>query len=141
MLRFYLDMSEDEAARAMGVSKGTVKSATSRAVAAAGRGKGGGYEFTVAVEVHGQPRVPNKRAQKVGLEGGAMPASCPTRKSLLLNDVGHNVLAPKIKGYAFFDIDRRNFLPLIRSSRSILTLRLVRSLVRPVANISFIGVQ
>jgi len=36
-LRFYLDMSEDEAARAMGVSKGTVKSATSRAVAAVGR--------------------------------------------------------------------------------------------------------
>jgi len=37
VLRFYLDMSEDEAARAMGVSKGTVKSATSRAVAAVGR--------------------------------------------------------------------------------------------------------
>jgi hypothetical protein len=50
-------------------------------------------------------------------------------------------IAPKIGGYAFFDIDRRNFLPLIRSSRSILALRLVRSLVRPVANISFIGVQ
>jgi hypothetical protein len=47
----------------------------------------------------------------------------------------------KSKGYAFFDIDRRNFPPLIRSSRSILTLHLVRSLVRPVANISFIGVQ
>jgi RNA polymerase sigma-70 factor (sigma-E family) len=37
VLRFYLDMSEGEAARAMGVSKGTVKSATSRAVAAVGR--------------------------------------------------------------------------------------------------------
>jgi RNA polymerase sigma factor (sigma-70 family) len=37
VLRFYLDMSEDEAARALGVSKGTVKSATSRAVAAVGR--------------------------------------------------------------------------------------------------------
>jgi hypothetical protein len=49
--------------------------------------------------------------------------------------------APRIEAYAFFDIDRRNFPPLIRSSRSILTLRLVRSLVRPVANISFIGVQ
>ena len=41
------------------------------AVAAAGRGKGCGYEFTVAVEVHGQPRVSNKRAQKVELEGRA----------------------------------------------------------------------
>jgi hypothetical protein len=41
------------------------------ALAAADRGKGCGYEFTVAVEVHGQPRVPNKRAQKVGLEGRA----------------------------------------------------------------------
>src|SRR5262249_4336929 len=70
-----------------------------------------------------------------------MSAMGQKRKSPLFNDVGHNVLAPKIKGYAFFDIDRRNFLPLIRSSRSILTLRLVRSLVRPVANISFIGVQ
>jgi RNA polymerase sigma-70 factor (sigma-E family) len=37
VLRFYLDMSEDEAARAMGISRGTVKSATSRAVAALGR--------------------------------------------------------------------------------------------------------
>jgi hypothetical protein len=32
------------------------------AVAAAGRGKGCGYEFTVAVKVHGPPRVSNKRA-------------------------------------------------------------------------------
>jgi RNA polymerase sigma-70 factor (sigma-E family) len=37
VLRFYLDMSEDEAARTMGISRGTVKSATSRAVAALGR--------------------------------------------------------------------------------------------------------
>ena len=37
VLRFYLDMSEAEAARAMGISRGTVKSATSRAVAALGR--------------------------------------------------------------------------------------------------------
>jgi RNA polymerase sigma-70 factor (sigma-E family) len=37
VLRFYLDMSEDEAARAMGISRGTVKSATHRAVAALGR--------------------------------------------------------------------------------------------------------
>jgi RNA polymerase sigma-70 factor (sigma-E family) len=37
VLRYYLDMSEDQAARAMAVSRGTVKSATSRAVAAIGR--------------------------------------------------------------------------------------------------------
>ena len=37
LLRYYLDMSEDEAARTMGVSRGTVKSATSRALAAVGR--------------------------------------------------------------------------------------------------------
>jgi RNA polymerase sigma-70 factor (sigma-E family) len=37
VLRFYLDMSEEEAARAMGITRGTVKSATSRAVAALGR--------------------------------------------------------------------------------------------------------
>ena len=37
VLRFYLDMSEEEAARVMGISRGTVKSATSRAVAALGR--------------------------------------------------------------------------------------------------------
>jgi RNA polymerase sigma-70 factor (sigma-E family) len=37
VLRFYLDMSAEEAARAMGVSRGTVKSTTSRAVAALGR--------------------------------------------------------------------------------------------------------
>jgi RNA polymerase sigma-70 factor (sigma-E family) len=35
--RFYLEMSEEETARAMGVSRGTVKSATSRAVSALGR--------------------------------------------------------------------------------------------------------
>jgi RNA polymerase sigma-70 factor (sigma-E family) len=35
--RFYLDMSEEETARAMGISRGTVKSATSRGVAALGR--------------------------------------------------------------------------------------------------------
>ena len=37
LLRYYLDMSEDETARAMGVSRGAVKSATSRALAAIGR--------------------------------------------------------------------------------------------------------
>jgi RNA polymerase sigma-70 factor (sigma-E family) len=37
VLRYYLDMSEEQAAQAMGVSKGTVKSSTSRAVAAVGR--------------------------------------------------------------------------------------------------------
>jgi RNA polymerase sigma-70 factor (sigma-E family) len=37
VLRFYLDMSEDETANAMRVSRGTVKSATSRAIAALGR--------------------------------------------------------------------------------------------------------
>jgi RNA polymerase sigma-70 factor (sigma-E family) len=37
VLRFYLDMSEEETARSMGISRGTVKSATSRAVAALGR--------------------------------------------------------------------------------------------------------
>jgi RNA polymerase sigma factor (sigma-70 family) len=37
VLRFYLDMSAEETAIAMGVSRGTVKSTTSRAVAALGR--------------------------------------------------------------------------------------------------------
>jgi RNA polymerase sigma factor (sigma-70 family) len=37
VLRFYLDMSAEEAANAMGISRGTVKSTTSRAVAALGR--------------------------------------------------------------------------------------------------------
>jgi RNA polymerase sigma-70 factor (sigma-E family) len=37
VLRYYLDMTEGQAAGAMGVSRGTVKSATSRAVAAVGR--------------------------------------------------------------------------------------------------------
>ena len=37
LCRFYLEMSEEETARAMGVSRGTVKSATSRAIAALGR--------------------------------------------------------------------------------------------------------
>lgn len=37
VLRYYLDMSEQETALAMGISRGTVKSATSRAVAALGR--------------------------------------------------------------------------------------------------------
>ena len=37
LLRYYLDMTEEQAARAMGVSRGTVKSSTSRAVAAIGR--------------------------------------------------------------------------------------------------------
>jgi RNA polymerase sigma-70 factor (sigma-E family) len=37
VLRFYLDLSQDETARLMGISTGTVKSATSRAVAALGR--------------------------------------------------------------------------------------------------------
>jgi RNA polymerase sigma-70 factor (sigma-E family) len=37
VLRYYLDMTEDQAAQVMGVSRGTVKSATSRALAAVGR--------------------------------------------------------------------------------------------------------
>jgi RNA polymerase sigma-70 factor (sigma-E family) len=37
VLRYYLDMTEDQTADAMRVSRGTVKSATSRAVAAVGR--------------------------------------------------------------------------------------------------------
>jgi RNA polymerase sigma-70 factor (sigma-E family) len=37
VLRYYLDMTEADAAKAMGVSRGTIKSATSRAVAALGR--------------------------------------------------------------------------------------------------------
>jgi RNA polymerase sigma-70 factor (sigma-E family) len=37
VLRYYLDMTEDQTARAMGVSRGTVKSATSRGIAALGR--------------------------------------------------------------------------------------------------------
>jgi RNA polymerase sigma-70 factor (sigma-E family) len=37
VLRYYLDMTEDQAATAMGVSRGTVKSATSRGLAALGR--------------------------------------------------------------------------------------------------------
>jgi len=37
VLRYYLDMTEDQAAAAMRVSRGTVKSATSRAIAAVGR--------------------------------------------------------------------------------------------------------
>ena len=37
VLRFYLGVSEEETARAMGISRGTVKSATSRALAALGR--------------------------------------------------------------------------------------------------------
>jgi DNA-directed RNA polymerase specialized sigma24 family protein len=37
VLRYYLDMSEADAAEAMSVSRGAVKSATSRALAAIGR--------------------------------------------------------------------------------------------------------
>jgi RNA polymerase sigma-70 factor (sigma-E family) len=37
ILRYYLDLSEEEIARTMGISRGTVKSATSRALAAVGR--------------------------------------------------------------------------------------------------------
>ena len=37
VLRFYLDLSEEETARAMKISRGAVKSATSRAVGALGR--------------------------------------------------------------------------------------------------------
>ena len=37
MLRYYLDLSEQEIAQAMGVTRGTVKSATHRALAAIGR--------------------------------------------------------------------------------------------------------
>lgn len=37
VLRYYLDLSEEETARSMGIRPGTVKSATSRALAALGR--------------------------------------------------------------------------------------------------------
>lgn len=37
VFRYYLDMSEEETARAMGISRGTVKSTTSRAIAALAR--------------------------------------------------------------------------------------------------------
>ena len=37
VLRYYLDMTEDQVAQAMGVSRGTVKSATSRGLAALAR--------------------------------------------------------------------------------------------------------
>ena len=37
VLRYYLDLTEDQAAEAMRVSRGTVKSATSRAIVAVGR--------------------------------------------------------------------------------------------------------
>ena len=37
MLRYYLDLSEAQIATTMGISRGTVKSATSRALAAIGR--------------------------------------------------------------------------------------------------------
>jgi RNA polymerase sigma-70 factor (sigma-E family) len=37
LLRYYLNKSEDEVAQTMGISRGTVKSATSRALAAIGR--------------------------------------------------------------------------------------------------------
>jgi RNA polymerase sigma-70 factor (sigma-E family) len=37
VLRYYLDLSEEETARSMGIGRGTVKSATSRALAALGR--------------------------------------------------------------------------------------------------------
>jgi RNA polymerase sigma-70 factor (sigma-E family) len=37
VLRYYLDMAEEEVAAAMRISRGTVKSATSRAIAALGR--------------------------------------------------------------------------------------------------------
>jgi RNA polymerase sigma factor (sigma-70 family) len=36
ILRYYLDLSEEEIARSMGIRRGTVKSATSRALAALG---------------------------------------------------------------------------------------------------------
>jgi RNA polymerase sigma-70 factor (sigma-E family) len=37
VLRYYLDLSEEEIARTMGISRGTVKSATSRGLATVGR--------------------------------------------------------------------------------------------------------
>ena len=37
LLRYYLDLSEEETARSMGIRRGTVKSATSRALAALGQ--------------------------------------------------------------------------------------------------------
>ena len=42
MLRYYLDLSEAEIAATMGISRGTVKSATSRALAAVGQTTQGG---------------------------------------------------------------------------------------------------
>ena len=41
VLRYYLDLTEEQTAEAMRVSRGTVKSATSRAIAAVGRMLGG----------------------------------------------------------------------------------------------------
>jgi RNA polymerase sigma factor (sigma-70 family) len=37
VLRYYLELSEEEIARTMGISRGTVKSATSRGLATVGR--------------------------------------------------------------------------------------------------------
>ena len=37
MLRYYLDMTEDQAAQSMGVTRGTVKSSTSRGLTALAR--------------------------------------------------------------------------------------------------------
>jgi DNA-directed RNA polymerase specialized sigma24 family protein len=37
VLRYYLDMTEEQTARAMGVARGTVKSATSRGLSALAR--------------------------------------------------------------------------------------------------------
>jgi RNA polymerase sigma factor (sigma-70 family) len=37
VLRYYLDLTEEETARSMGIRRGTVKSATSRALAALGQ--------------------------------------------------------------------------------------------------------
>ena len=37
MLRYYLELSEEETAQVMGIARGTVKSATHRALAAVGR--------------------------------------------------------------------------------------------------------
>jgi RNA polymerase sigma-70 factor (sigma-E family) len=46
VLRYYLDLTEDQTADAMRVSRGTVKSATSRAIAAVGRMLGSSIDTT-----------------------------------------------------------------------------------------------
>jgi predicted DNA-binding protein (UPF0251 family) len=92
VLRFYLDLSRDETARVMGISTRTVKSATSRAVAALGRmlkEDSGTQERTVAAmraigdTVTGAPplRLPARAA-------AAEPSHCPVQCSLIWTNKG-----------------------------------------------------